>query len=248
MSHFINTRAGGYSQGAYSSFNISPYSSDNPTHVLQNKELLLNNLPQRPEHIILPHQTHGDTTKIIDAEFLTWDANKQQNYLENTDALITAEKGVCIGVSTADCVPVLLYDQKLQLVAAIHAGWRGTVKQIVRKTIECMKEVYGSSPTDLLAGIGPSIGPEAFEVGEEVADEFRKFHTSKKPIIHINPDTKKSHINLWMANQNQLMDCGVPKEQIEIANVCTHSNDDMLFSARRLGISSGRIVSGIYLH
>lgn len=113
------------------------------------------------------------------------------------DALVTNIPGICIAVSTADCVPVLVYAPDKKVVAAIHAGWRGTVKQIVAKTIRCMADRYSCDPALMMAGIAPSISKEAFEVGEEVVDAFRETRVDMNRIMERNAQTGKAHIDLW---------------------------------------------------
>jgi hypothetical protein len=165
--------------------------------------------------------------------------------LEGVDALVTNLRGVCLCISTADCVPVLLYDRHLKVIGAAHAGWRGTLARIVEKTLHRMTEQYGSRPQDIRACIGPSISLLAFEVGNEVYEAFRADGYDMKLISQLNPTTGKHHIDLWEINRQQLISCGVPKKNIELSGMCTYLNPEILFSARRLGVKSGRILTGI---
>ena len=165
--------------------------------------------------------------------------------MHGVDALVTNVPGVCIAVSTADCVPVLLYAPDVKTVAAIHAGWRGTVQRIVAKTVRFLIDEYGADPCLMKAGIAPSIGPDAFEVGEEVVDAFREVGFEMPRILKRNVDTGKAHIDLWEANRLQLLSEGLSTGHIELAGICTYTHPDDFFSARRLGIKSGRILSGI---
>jgi YfiH family protein len=164
------------------------------------------------------------------------------------DAVITDLKQTCIGVSTADCIPVLLHDTKHGVIAAIHAGWRGTVAMIVCKAIDMMRKVYGSSAEDMNAIIGPGISLDAFEVGDEVYEAFKEVGFLMQKIARRYPTADgrtKWHLDLWEANSLLLQECGVERERIEIAGVCTFTRHTEFFSARRLGINSGRIFSGI---
>ena len=160
------------------------------------------------------------------------------------DALITDRKGECLCISTADCVPVLCYDRKRKAIAAIHAGWKGTVARIVSKTLEAMAAEYGTQGEDIMACIGPSISLSAFEVGDEVYDKFRNEGFDMEQIA-VRQD--KWHIDLWKANRMQLEDFGVKPENIQTAGICTWTDNQDFFSARRQGIASGRILSGIML-
>lgn len=132
---FSTTRHGGTSEGNHASLNINPYCGDKPEHVTANRELLAEELGVEADRIILPHQTHGTETRIIGKEFCALPEQIRQMLLEGVDALLTDVKGVCIGVSTADCIPVLLYDEEHHAAAAVHAGWRGTQARIVSKAI-----------------------------------------------------------------------------------------------------------------
>lgn len=242
--HFITTRNGGVSRGNYASFNISPYSGDNPEHILQNQKFFSEYLKAE---LVLPYQTHQDKILRIDDSWNVRTPEDKSGLLHGIDALITASAGICIGVSTADCVPVLLYDPVRKVVGAVHAGWRGTVCRIVSKTISEMIVHYGSDPSDIYAGIGPSISQEKFEVGEEVVEAFEQAGYDIPKLTLRNPHTGKAHIDLWAANTDDLLLAGVPASHIQVAGICSVRNADQFFSARTLGIKSGRTVSGIML-
>jgi len=248
ISHFVTTRHGGVSEGAYTSFNPGEYSGDDPEAVRVNRKLLSEAIGIPSECIFAPFQVHGAEIRSIEPFFLSLPLDEQQIYLHGVDALVTNVPGVCIAVSTADCVPVLLYAPDVKAVAAVHAGWRGTVQRIAAKTVRFLIDEYGADPCFMKAGIAPSIGPGAFEVGEEVVDAFRKAGFEMPHILKRNADTGKAHINLWEANRLQLLAEGLSTGNIELAGICTHTHPDEFFSARRLGIKSGRILSGILLN
>ena len=142
--------------------------------------------------------------------------------MHGVDALVTDVPEVCIAVSTADCVPVLLYAPNVKAVAAVHAGWRGTVLRIAGKTVRILMDEYGADPRLMKAGIAPSIGPEAFEVGEEVVDAFREAGFEMSCILKRDADTGKAHIDLWEANRLQLLTEGLSVGNIELAGICTY--------------------------
>ena len=243
--HFVTTRIGGCSEGTYATFNCSPFAGDERACVRRNQEILFEAMPEKPRELIIPHQTHGTKSLVVDETFLTLSEEDRCTRLEGIDALITREEGCCICVSTADCVPVLLYDRRHQVVAAVHAGWRGTVNFIVGHTLEQMRTVYGTEGSEVVACIGPGISLESFEVGDEVYDTFRLNGFDMSRISYRKAETGKYHIDLWEANRQQLLDFGVPGCQIEVSGICTYIHHDEFFSARRLGITSGRILSGI---
>ena len=166
---------------------------------------------------------------------------------QRPDALITRERSICLCISTADCIPILLYDQRHRAIAAVHAGWRGTVNRIILHTLERMQTLYGTEGKDVQAVIGPGISLAAFEVGEEVYEAFRAADFPMPYIAEWHNDTHKHHIDLWAANQLQLLDFGLPDTQIETAGICTYTRHKDFFSARRLGIKSGRMLSGIMM-
>lgn len=244
---FSTTRNGGVSKGDYASMNCTPYTGDDIEAVQRNQQLLCAALYIEKEQLIIPYQTHSVNALVIDKEFLQQNAEKRDEQLQNIDALITQEKGVCLCVSTADCTPILLYDKKQQVIAAIHAGWRGSVNCIVRKTLEQMNRLYNTQGEDIYAAVGPCIGFDAFEVGNEVYDAFKQNDFPMEYISGWKPETHKWHIDLQMANSFQLIDFGVPTEQIDICDICTFTHYEKFFSARRLGIKSGRILSGIFM-
>lgn len=245
---FSTTRNGGVSKGDYASMNCTPYTGDDLEAVQRNQQLLCTALHIEKEQLIIPYQTHSVNALVIDKEFLQQNAEKRNEQLQNIDALITQEKGVCLCVSTADCAPILLYDRKQQVIAAIHAGWRGSVNYIVRNTLEQMNRLYNTQGEDIFAAIGPCIGFDAFEVGDEVYDAFKQNDFPMEYISGWKPETHKWHIDLQMANSVQLIDFGVPTEQIDICDICTFTHYEKFFSARRLGIKSGRILSGIFMN
>lgn len=203
-----------------------------------------------PYYVVQPHQVHGCEIREVTDPLTTRDE------LEGVDALVTDIPGVAISVRTADCIPVLLYDPVNKAIAAVHAGWRGTVQHISCKVIDRMQELYGTDPADLLAVIGPGIGPESFQVGQEVADAFSEagFPMTKilgdcgpKAPTADNPMNGGLHIDLWEANRWLLMRSGVLAENIRVSGICTYLNNDRFYSARREGTKCGRIINVIKL-
>ena len=244
---FSTTRNGGVSRPPFDTFNLGNFSDDNPTDIAENRRRLSNALGIEPRKLFIPKQVHGNRIATIDVGFLSASAAEQATLLDGCDALITNAPGVCIGVTTADCVPVLLYDTQKRVAAAIHAGWRSTVLKIVAKTIEDMRRQFGISAANLIAAIGPAIGQEAFEVGNEVANAFRQAGLLYPTACTRHPETGKAHLNLSEINRLQLTDCGVKPENIELSGLCTHTHGDLFFSARRDGIRSGRMVTGVVI-
>lgn len=245
---FSTTRHGGVSTGTYASLNCTPYTGDTAENVQHNRQLLAQALSQGPREFVIPWQTHGTESLVIDTRYLQASPQERHGLLQGIDALITREPGICLCISTADCIPILLYDKRHRAVAAIHAGWRGTVNRIALHTLRRMEALYGTQGEDVWAVIGPGISLAAFEVGEEVYEAFQSAGFPMPYISEWHNDTHKHHIDLWAANQLQLLDFGLPDTQIETAGICTYTQYEDFFSARRLGIRSGRMLSGIMIN
>lgn len=251
---FSTERGGGYSKGAYASFNANAYCGDDEHTVRLNRSLLCGCLGLAPSRLVIPHQVHGARVCRIDEAFFMQDDSAKAAMLEGVDAVITDLPKVCVTVSTADCIPILVYDRNHHAVAAIHAGWRSTALRIPEAALQAMAEAYGTRPQEVEAAIGPGISLDAFEVGDEVYEAFRTAGFPMEKIARRYPAMKagdgqaeKWHIDLWQANRGLLEDCGVPPGHIRVAGICTYSHPQRFFSARRLGIHSGRILNGIFL-
>ena len=241
---FSTTRQGGYSQGPYGELNINPYCGDDEQAVLSNRRLLCRHLGIADDRLLMPHQTHQTQVLAVDEPFLRLTPDERRQRMEGVDALMTHVEDLCIGVSTADCIPLLLYDARHQAVSAVHAGWRGTVGRIARQAVLAMTDAYGSRPADLMAVVGPGISLESFEVGQEVYDAFLQAGFDMAPISR---RYAKWHIDLPASNRLQLIDAGLRPDRIIMTGVCTYQHPDRYFSARRLGIRSGRIFTAIML-
>ncbi len=244
---FSTTRHGGCGDGTYASFNCTPYTGDEPAVVRANQDQLCQWLGIPPERLVLPYQTHSSHVLTIDEAFMHLTADAKHALLQGKDALISNVRNICLCVSTADCIPILLYDRKNQAIAAIHAGWRGTVARIVEQTIDSMFQTYGTTGKDIEAIIGPGISLEAFEVGIEVYETFAQAGFHMEQISQWHADKGKHHIDLPAANRQQLLAAGIPLNQIHDSGICTYREYRNYFSARRLGIRSGRILNGIIL-
>jgi YfiH family protein len=145
------------------------------------------------------------------------------------DALLENTPGAVVAIQTADCLPILLVDERQRAVAAVHAGWRGTVAGIAQRAVEAMRGQFGSKPMDLHAAIGPGIGPCCYEVGPEVAAQFGQ--------------PGRAHVDLGQANRRQLMDAGVTPERIYASNLCTMCRSEEFESFRRDQEAAGRLYS-----
>ena len=198
-----------------------------------------------PCPIVQMHQVHDVKVAVVDRGDLTRDE------LDGYDAMITDLPGVAIGVRTADCIPVLLYDPVKKAAAAIHSGWRGTVSKIIGKTVIKMQTTYASQPSDILAFIGPGICVDCFQVGEEVALKFKEAGFDINSLWSFRgPKTGNGmegghHIDLKEACRQTLVESGLKNENIQITGLCTYDDNDLLYSARKEGIECGRNITYI---
>ena len=211
---FSSTRHGGYSEGPHGEFNVNLYCGDDPDTIAANRKALCKLLRIKDDRLVMPHQVH------------------------------TNIPGVCIGVSTADCIPIILYDPEHRAASVVHSGWRGTVANIAGVAVTSMQRAYHTRPEVLKAVIGPGISLENFEVGDEVYDQFA---AAGYPMAEIARRYEKWHIDLWQCCRLQLEAVGLKPEHIEVAGICTYDRCDDYFSARRLGIESGRILTAIMI-
>lgn len=242
---FFTTRNGGYSEGNYYSMNCTHYCGDNIQNVLLNRKKLLDTIPYKVDNLIIPRQVHQDKILVVDNTFLALSEEERENALYGIDALVTSLPNTCICISTADCVPITIITKE-KVIAMVHAGWRGTVMKIASKVVSLLADM-GCDVSKAMAYIGPSISMHAFEVGDEVYDAFSDYGFDMGHISERHPLTNKWHINLWAANKDLLQSSGLQEDNICVSGICNWSNYDMLFSARRLGINSGRILSGVML-
>ncbi|WP_277466345.1 peptidoglycan editing factor PgeF [Parabacteroides sp. PF5-6] len=245
--HFVTTRSGGVSQGEYASLNLGEYCGDEAAAVAENRKRLCRALCIAEDALFVPYQTHESRIRLIDSSFLALSKEQQRAALQGVDALITREPDVCIAVTTADCVPLLLYAPEKKVIAAVHAGWRGTVLQIAAQTVAYMVERFDCDVRQLRAFIGPAIGLADYEVGDELVDAFRRIEPEVERVIKEDPLTGKPHADLWEANRLQLLRSGLFAEHIEVSGLSTYSHPEDFFSARRQGVRSGRMLTGAVL-
>ncbi len=229
------TRKGGVSEGTYASFNLGHHVGDNPAHVDQNRQRLLNALDLSHEPIWL-NQTHSNIIVNLDNH----DVTQLSANPPTADGCYTVQPQQICAVLTADCLPVLLCNRAGTEVAAVHAGWRGCLSGILSEAIKNFR----SPPSDIIAWLGPAIGPEAFEVGPEVFEAF----TTQQPInapAFIPQNNGKYLANLYLLATLSLNQEGVTA--VYGGDYCTYTDDKMFFSYRKAGGSTGRMASIILI-
>jgi YfiH family protein len=224
----MSTRQGGVSPEPYG-MNLSFRVGDTEENVKRNRELFFGRLGIGIDELAIPQQVHSAVVQAVD----------RPGMYGQCDALVSNRHRVFLCVSVADCVPIFLFEKSQSVVAAIHAGWRGTLQRIVERTVELMVHQYACNPSDMIAYIGPSARSCCYEVGKEVADRFA--------VDYIRKTRDKFFLDLKDANLNQLIQSGVPVSSIEISEFCTICEPALFHSYRRDGQKSGRMLGVIGL-
>ena len=253
--HGFSTRPGGVSTlEGRDILNLGFANWDTRENVEENRRRFQITLGAKDFSQVALKQIHSDVVEVLDAPVTP---------PRTADASATCRPGLLLGVETADCVPVLMVDPRRRAVAAVHAGWRGTLQRVVSKAIGKMTMEFGSCPADLLAAIGPSIGSCCYEVGCEVAVEFQsqfpeaaewfdepRTGEERNPLEWLNrappghqPPPKNVFLDLRAANRAQLLAAGLRLQNIFVSDLCTACRPDLLFSYRKKGSRSGRALA-----
>ena len=243
LDHLFSTRRGGVSEGEFSTMNLSFTRGDQRERVLENFQRIADILKADIGQFVFADQTHTSCVRIVTEQDRGKGITSEKDY-KDVDALITNRPGVILCTLHADCVPVYFVDPVNRGIGLAHAGWRGTVRKICKNTVTEMEKAFGSKPEDLIAVIGPSICQDCYEVGEEVAEEFRTvFHDLEKEdlILKNGKYPHKYQLNLWEANRLILEHAGLKNENIEISGICTCCHADLLFSHRATGGRRGNL-------
>ena len=231
--HGFTTRRGGVSTGMFDSLNLTHHRGDTPEHVEQNHILLAQALGYDIKRLVMCRQTHSDIVRAVTAD----DAMGINHHAyPECDGLITNTPGVALMVCTADCTPILLWDEETGAVGAVHAGWRGTAAGIAGKAVKVMAEHFGCDPVNIHAAIGPNIGPCCFETDADVPMAMRETY-GEAAEEWIRLSGKKFYLNLKALNALSLRQAGVQK--IEISDQCTACKPDFLWSHRVTGGQRG---------
>jgi YfiH family protein len=231
----VFTRVGGYSPEPWSSLNLGGTVGDSGERVKKNLSKLLSAIDGSTDDLVQIRQIHSND--VIHAD-------QTMDGIYHGDAIITNKPGLILLMRFADCVPIVFYDPILKAAGIAHAGWKGTAQEISLETVRKMEEKFGSKPSDLIVGIGPSIGPDHYLVGEEVIFEIKQNFPLKWNQILVNtPDGVK--LDLWKANQVSLQKAGV--KSVEISNICTGCHTDEWFSHRAENGRTGRFAAVIII-
>ncbi len=244
--HGVSRRTGGASEGHLASLNLSYAVGDEPGRVAANRDAFCAALGVDPAGVVCAQQVHGvEVARVGRAEGGRGYADRATAVV-GADALIADEPGVYLWLTFADCVPVLLYDPVRRAVGLAHAGWRGTVGHIAARTAEAMAREFGTRPADLIAGVGPAIGPCCYQVGPEVAEAVRAAFPDAPDLLRPD-DAGRERLDLPLANARLLARAGVPPERIELAGYCTACRTDLFYSHRAEQGRTGRMAAVIGL-
>lgn len=231
VEHCFTTRLGGVSEGVCESLNLSFSRGDAPEAVMENYRRLATVFQKTPEDFVCTDQTHTTTVLKVGKEEKGYGLTREKPYTD-VDGLITNEPGVILSTFYADCVPLYFVDPVHRAIGLSHSGWRGTVGRMGQKTLEAMKEAYGTNPKDVYAAIGPSICQECYEISEDVAEHFYEEFQGHGEEILINKGNGKYHLDLWKTNEIVLLEAGILPEHLAVTNICTCCNSEILFSHR----------------
>ena len=234
--HAVSTRLGGVSQSPFDTLNLALHVGDKPQDVLNNRKLFIQSLGYSVDDIVTPQQVHGTNILRVDESHRGRGSVSYEDAIPETDALITNIPDLALMLCFADCVPVLFADVDNLAVGIAHAGWKGTVNNIAQKTFLAMQENFGTQPENCFVAIAPSICSSCYQVGENVLNSCdKKFVTQKED---------KFYFDLQAANKAQLIEVGLPADNIDISGDCTCCKSGWYFSYRAAN-PTGRIAAVI---
>ena len=246
VEHCFTTRLGGVSKGVCASLNFSFSRGDNPEAVLENYRRVAEVFGKGIEDFICTDQTHTTTVLHVGKEEAGFGVTKERSYTD-VDGLITDEPGVILSTFYADCVPLYFVDPVHKAIGLSHSGWRGTVGRMGQKTLEAMKEAFGTNPADVYAAIGPSICQDCYEISEDVAEHFYKEFVGHGEQILMNKGNGKYQLDLWKTNEIVLVEAGILPEHLAVTNICTCCNSEVLFSHRASQGKRGNLAAFLML-
>ena len=237
LSHAVFTRLGGISRPPFATLNVGNSVGDDPAATAENHSRIYQHMRLKSDCVATGQQVHGNHVAVVRLQ----DGGR---VCPKTDALVTASPGVALMLRFADCQPILLYDPARHALGLIHAGWRGLAQGVVRRAIEAMQHAFGSDPRNLIAALGPAIGPCCYEVGDNVATAMGYALPNWRRVLQ--RDGSKWRLDLPAGNAQQLAVTGVA--HIEEAGICTSCHYDEFYSHRAEHGLTGRFAVVAYLH
>ncbi len=229
--HGFSTRLGGVSEGIYKSMNLSFARGDEEAAVMENFKRISSAIGFSFEHIVCSDQTHTTNVRVVTDRDKGNGITKEKDFY-NVDGLVTNVPGLILATFYADCVPLFFIDPIHRAVGLSHSGWRGTVERMGEKTLHTMSEAFGTKPEDVFVAIGPSICADCYEVSKDVADAFAQEFAQEAGQLLYSKGNEKYQLDLWKANELILLQAGVLPTHLEITDICTCCNPELLFSHR----------------
>lgn len=232
LKHCFSSRIGGVSDGIFKSMNLNAGRGDDPEKVNENIKIICEATSIDKNSLVAGAQTHSVNVRHVTIKHKGIGIYKAKDKTD-IDALITNDKNLTLVTFHADCVPIYFYDTKNKAIGLAHAGWRGTVNEIVKEVLNSMNKAFNTQCEDIIAAIGPSIGQCCFEVKEDVATKFYALKHLKTENFVKKTNYDKFYINLWEVNKQILLNCGVKPCNIAVSNICTSCYSEILFSHRK---------------
>lgn len=245
LRHGFSTRKGGVSQPPFDSLNLGIGRGDDPVALSENYRRFCGAVGVEMDRTVLSKQVHETTVRICTAEDAGKGLFQQRDY--TADALVTSEPNLPLVVFSADCGVILLYDSVQRAIGAVHAGWRGCAAGILEKTVQTMQTAFGTHPRDIIAAIGPCIGPCCFETDDDVPQAMlAALGQAAEP--HLVRQGAKWHVDLAGLNRTWLLRAGLLPEHIDVCGLCTACRPDLFWSHRKMGEARGAQIAAIALH
>ncbi len=233
--HGFSTRLGGVSTGVWASMNISTTRGDDPAAIAENRKRIASAIGVDEKKLVYTCQTHTTNVAVVTEE--DFGAS-----IPETDGMITNVPGLCLVTFYADCVPLYFLDPVKKVIGLSHSGWRGTVNKMAHVTVNRMQEAFGTDPADVIAAIGPSICQDCYEVSEDVISRFQENYREEYwESLYYRKENGKYQLDLWRANEINLLEAGIKREHMAVTNVCTCCNPEVLFSHRITGTDRGNL-------
>ena len=248
VTNVVTTRHRGQSRPPFDTLNLGLHVGDDPDAVLENRAVVSQILGFEPESFTLAGQVHGSGVAVVRTRDRGRGAVIEDDALRDTDAMITGEADIPLAVLVADCAVVSFYDPGKNVIGIAHAGWKGTLGRVAEKTVAAMAGAYGSKPADVVAGVSPSIGVCHYEVGRDVVDAYREAFGNEAARFLVEDPRGSFRLDLTEANTRQLLEAGIPADQIETSSLCTACTPELFYSYRRDGSRTGRFAGIVVLH
>ena len=228
--HAVFTRHGGVSPNPWHSLNVGSTVGDDLDRVAENRQRIFSVMDRNPE-------TFYDVWQIHSARYVIAREPRKNRPYHQADAILTDVPGLTLLMRFADCVPIMLYDPSHHVIGLVHAGWLGTIRGVAQSAVQGMVDNFNSDPTEIRAGLGPSIGPDHYEIGDDVVSKVQEIYKDKAT-RYLRANHASVNFDLWAANHDQLQEIGVG--HIEVTEICTACHAEDWYSHRAEEGQTGR--------